>query len=254
MARKFTFEGFENSKSSYSWLMLNDKEVIKKADRTFFKYKMSGIPKELYSFFNISNLTTGNKTNINIFFNNKIYPAYFYIDPLNRARIVWDNELKNEITSIINLHTLPLVKFTKLNEKTYYLDTNINTTSGIADTAINLNKCSDEELYEMAYKASTEAVRKNKMVVNCYERNAYISEYVKRKARGICELCGKEAPFKNKNGEPYLESHHIVWLSKGGIDSIKNVAALCPNCHKKMHVVNDINDVNKLLNLKNEFK
>jgi 5-methylcytosine-specific restriction enzyme A len=29
-----------------------------------------------------------------------------------------------------------------------------------------------------------------------------------------------------------------VWLAKGGEDTIANTVALCPNCHRKMHVLN----------------
>ncbi len=32
----------------------------------------------------------------------------------------------------------------------------------------------------------------------------------------------------------------------GGDDSLDNTVALCPNCHRKMHVVNDENDKAKL--------
>lgn len=46
------------------------------------------------------------------------------------------------------------------------------------------------------------------------------------------------APFQNKDGEPYLETHHIICLSHGGPDTIDNTVALCPNCHRKMHVLN----------------
>ncbi|WP_083791491.1 HNH endonuclease [Chlorobium ferrooxidans] len=38
------------------------------------------------------------------------------------------------------------------------------------------------------------------------------------------------------NGDPYLESHHVIWLSRDGRDSVDNVVALCPNCHRKMHI------------------
>ena len=79
-----------------------------------------------------------------------------------------------------------------------------------------------------------------------YSRNPYIAQYAKRRAKGCCQLCGKAAPFKDGNGDPYLEAHHVVWLSKGEIDSIDNTVALCPNCHRKMHVVNDLNDVARL--------
>ena len=27
--------------------------------------------------------------------------------------------------------------------------------------------------------------------------------------------CEESAPFHNKDGEPYLESHHIEWIAKG---------------------------------------
>jgi 5-methylcytosine-specific restriction enzyme A len=79
-----------------------------------------------------------------------------------------------------------------------------------------------------------------------YKRDKRIEAYAQKWANGICQLCGKPAPFKDKGGDPYLESHHIKWLSKGGEDSPENVVALCPNCHRKMHEVNDPNDVKKL--------
>lgn len=74
-------------------------------------------------------------------------------------------------------------------------------------------------------------------------RNPYVSRYAKQRANGVCQLCNQKAPFLDANGEPYLESHHIVWLSKDGEDTVGNTVALCPNCHRKMHVVNDPKDV-----------
>ena len=76
-----------------------------------------------------------------------------------------------------------------------------------------------------------------------YHRDSVIAAYVKKRANGYCELCGQMAPFMDVKGEPYLESHHIEWLSKGGLDSADNCVALCPNCHRKMHIKNDPNDV-----------
>ena len=76
-----------------------------------------------------------------------------------------------------------------------------------------------------------------------------MSEYAKRRAHGFCQLCGEAAPFLRKNGEPFLETHHVIWLADGGDDSIDNTVALCPNCHKKMHVLNLDEDVEKLLRI-----
>jgi len=76
-----------------------------------------------------------------------------------------------------------------------------------------------------------------------HDRNQYVSEYVKIKAKGICQLCEKPAPFKDSKNIPFLETHHVIWLSMGGLDTIENAVALCPNCHRKMHIVNEQQDV-----------
>ncbi len=81
---------------------------------------------------------------------------------------------------------------------------------------------------------------------SAYVRDAAVAEYVKRLANGVCDLCEKPAPFKNKQNEAYLECHHIAWLAQGGEDTIENTVALCPNCHRKMHVVNQKTDKEKL--------
>ena len=55
-------------------------------------------------------------------------------------------------------------------------------------------------------------------------------------AKGQCEACKKAAPFFRKSdGRPYLEVHHKIPLANGGKDTIDNVIALCPNCHRKAH-------------------
>jgi 5-methylcytosine-specific restriction protein A len=73
-------------------------------------------------------------------------------------------------------------------------------------------------------------------------------ENAKRNANGLCQLCGLPAPFAGHDGQPYLEVHHIVPLKEGGNHTAGNVVALCPNCHRKMHVLNLQADVTKLKN------
>ena len=89
--------------------------------------------------------------------------------------------------------------------------------------------------------------------ISGYIRDKAVIKEAKRQAQGVCQLCNNKAPFNDKNGEPYLEVHHINWLSKGGQDTISNAIALCPNCHSKMHVVNDESDINYLKNKKNNI-
>ena len=71
-------------------------------------------------------------------------------------------------------------------------------------------------------------------------------QYALRRAKGFCQLCDLPAPFLKKDGTPFLEVHHIEYLSNGGDDTIENVAAICPNCHRKMHSLNVLSDINKL--------
>ncbi len=78
------------------------------------------------------------------------------------------------------------------------------------------------------------------------ERSGKVAAYVKERANGVCQLCNKPAPFYNKTGEPFLECHHVVWIAKGGIDEPSNAVALCPNCHKKMHILDMDEDVSYL--------
>lgn len=99
-----------------------------------------------------------------------------------------------------------------------------------------------KELEKRAKERSTKKAGHRSVVSNTYIRDPYVAEYAKERAHGICQLCGKPAPFKDKSGKPYLESHHIVWLSEGGADSVENTVALCPNCHRKMHVLNSSAD------------
>ncbi|MEZ9168041.1 HNH endonuclease [Vibrio cyclitrophicus] len=106
-------------------------------------------------------------------------------------------------------------------------------------------KLTVEELQALAAKGRKTATRYQQKSTS-YERNIWVAELAKRLAKAQCQLCLKPAPFNNAKGEPYLETHHIVWLSKDGDDTPDNTVALCPNCHKKMHIVDDTNDVEAL--------
>lgn len=99
------------------------------------------------------------------------------------------------------------------------------------------SKLSVTELARRA-KFSKKGIGSRQITSIAFERNVYVAELAKRRAQGICQLCGNQAPFTDKKKNPFLESHHIVWLSKGGEDTINNTVALCPNCDRRMHVLN----------------
>jgi 5-methylcytosine-specific restriction protein A len=69
-----------------------------------------------------------------------------------------------------------------------------------------------------------------------YHRNPDIVAEALSRANGYCETCGSSAPFvRASDGSPFLEVHHVKSLSDGGEDTLVNVLALCPNCHRKKH-------------------
>lgn len=105
---------------------------------------------------------------------------------------------------------------------------------------------SDEEVASRARRTGRTTVGLKAAKVQQHQRSPYVAEHAKRRAKGHCELCKHPAPFADKSGRPYLETHHIIWLARGGADTIENTVALCPNCHKRMHVVESIADVQVL--------
>ncbi|OLF53413.1 HNH endonuclease signature motif containing protein [Pseudomonas chlororaphis] len=108
-------------------------------------------------------------------------------------------------------------------------------------------KLSDAEVEALARRQGRDNVGKRSAKVTQHQRSLWVAEHAKRRSKGVCELCQEPAPFVKKDGTPFLETHHIVWLIKGGADTVENTAALCPNCHRKMHVLDDQAD-RKLLN------
>lgn len=88
------------------------------------------------------------------------------------------------------------------------------------------HRLSTAELKKRAQDSGSALASSRNISSDVYIRDAYVSEYAKCRANGICQLCDQKAPFNNRDGEPYLESHYIDWLSKGGSDTIDNTVGL----------------------------
>lgn len=74
-----------------------------------------------------------------------------------------------------------------------------------------------------------------KVTITQYYRDPKVVAYILKESNGKCECCGRNAPFQNSDGYPYLEVHHVEMLASGGRDTIDNTIAICPNCHKELH-------------------
>jgi hypothetical protein len=66
-------------------------------------------------------------------------------------------------------------------------------------------------------------------------RDPAVKAWVLAVSEGKCSCCLQSAPFKDDDGLPFLEVHHVRQLKDGGPDSIDNAVALCPNCHRACH-------------------
>jgi len=105
-------------------------------------------------------------------------------------------------------------------------------------TEQEISTLSDKELARYtAVKNLNKEPKKTETVV--YYRDPYLKQMVKRIAEGKCQYCGSDAPFIDKQGQPYLEAHHVIRIADGGKDAIENMVAICPNCHRKVHVLED---------------
>lgn len=105
-----------------------------------------------------------------------------------------------------------------------------------------------EAQVEVALKDSSEAraarlasrkhLMPEKVVISStiFVRNPDVVAEALHRAAGVCEACVQPAPFtRRSNGKPYLEVHHKIRLADGGLDTLDNAIALCPNCHRASH-------------------
>lgn len=65
------------------------------------------------------------------------------------------------------------------------------------------------------------------------KRNPELPILLKKLYHYTCQICKTE--FEGKYGVPYSETHHIIWLARGGVDHSNNLIVVCPNHHRIIH-------------------
>jgi hypothetical protein len=68
------------------------------------------------------------------------------------------------------------------------------------------------------------------------QRNPELPVVLKELYEYKCQVCGDA--FWRRYGHPYQETHHVIWLSRGGVDHSNNIIVVCPNHHRIIHVTN----------------
>jgi 5-methylcytosine-specific restriction protein A len=111
----------------------------------------------------------------------------------------------------------------------------------------DMNALSLNELRSRALAVSTSSRKPVERKQDYFYRSQAIKLYAHKRAAGICEGCKQQAPFKTREGSPYLEVHHLRRLSDGGPDDPRWVVAICPNCHRRAHYAEDYKQYNQYL-------
>ena len=76
------------------------------------------------------------------------------------------------------------------------------------------------------------------------KRNHELPFILKELYKFRCQICGWD--FNRDYGRPYSETHHVIWLSRGGVDHSNNLIVVCPNHHRIIHETQPEFDRNKL--------
>jgi 5-methylcytosine-specific restriction protein A len=94
------------------------------------------------------------------------------------------------------------------------------------------------ELMRKALEKATAGEPPEVLLRKGYRRAAAVQRLARRRAAGTCEGCNAPAPFATAHG-PFLEVHHLTRVADGGPDHPDHVVAICPNCHRRVHLSTD---------------
>lgn len=91
---------------------------------------------------------------------------------------------------------------------------------------------------ETKYAAAAPEVREK---VSRYIERGPVGDWVKRANGYRCQVCEAmqldPIGFRKRSGEPYVEAHHVMPVSKGEIGSLaaSNILTVCANHHRQLH-------------------
>ena len=85
------------------------------------------------------------------------------------------------------------------------------------------------------------------------KKNQNYRDLILFESKYVCSLCNKNVTFKTNAGKMYFEAHHLIPCNfnmqqqfERKLDTPANLYCLCPECHRKIHFINDT-EVDSLL-------
>ena len=105
-----------------------------------------------------------------------------------------------------------------------------------------------EELKQIATRVLTQAtgLSLSARQFQVREQSSAVHYSVLARANDHCEACNQPAPFESEDG-PYLELHSLYNESDDVLLNPSQAAAVCPNCHARLHKGKDRMDFNERL-------
>ncbi|MGM0924044.1 MAG: HNH endonuclease [Bacillota bacterium] len=95
-------------------------------------------------------------------------------------------------------------------------------------------------------------MKKEKLVSRHIDRGKSVTDALKQILGARCQIC-HWIGFIKKNGERYIEAHHLTQLSLNKKDSLcsDNIILVCPNCHRQLHHAKNmkINDLGEKIHI-----
>ena len=154
-------------------------------------------------------------------------------------------------------HNYPIFLFSEIKSSWYFEGTFLVTE--IEDKFVVLNRSNMNSIEphsnvdEIIYSEGDKRYVTHLMV----ERNKDVVSALKNSTNWVCEIC--DLNFMELYGVPYIEAHHKIPISSYTSKYIvkqDDLALLCPNCHKAVHIHMKIKDqpyavIKSILQLKN---
>lgn len=110
------------------------------------------------------------------------------------------------------------------------------------------------------YKPQNKPELKSTTKGNVWDRNPGIARQTIINANYLCELDERHLTFtSSKTHQNFVEAHHLIPMKKQGefdnsLDVPGNIVALCPNCHRAIHLSDKDNKENTLRSLYDKRK
>lgn len=209
----------------YTGMGSTGNQTLGAQNKTLYESNVNGVEVHLFEVFELRKYTYQGV----VVYNEKAYQEK-QTDVDGKQRKVWMFPLKLKDNKPIRVNDTIIKKLQETKHKSF-------------------RKLSKKQIKRLAESKKKKEQSYRLTETKSIDRDEYIKLYALERAEGKCQLCDKPAPFLKKDGAPYLEVHHIDYLANNGSDTIENVAALCPNCHRKMHSLELQEDIDKLKKL-----